>query len=313
MQAMILAAGFGTRLLPYTLSRPKPLFPILNQPLLLLTIRRLQQAGCDHIVVNCHHLREQIVAALHGIPGVVVQEEVVILGTGGGLRKARALFRDEPVLVTNGDIYHTVDYRRLYRHHQETAGVVTMAMHDYPRFNSVSVSAGRVVGFGDQQVGDRLAFTGLHVLDPEVLSLIPAGREYSIIDGYRRLLEEHQQIDALRVDDCFWTDMGTVEDYLALHAGLLTGKIPVWPELADPGRWSPPAEQGGVTPPVSHWISHQARVGSDVIFRDWVCVGEAMIGSHALIQRSVVWDGARVADGSRVVDRLVIQPLEERN
>lgn len=120
MQAMILAAGFGTRLLPYTLSRPKPLFPILNQPLLLLTIRRLQQAGCDHIVVNCHHLREQIVAALHGIPGVVVQEEVVILGTGGGLRKARALFRDEPVLVTNGDIYHTVDYRRLYRHHQET-------------------------------------------------------------------------------------------------------------------------------------------------------------------------------------------------
>ncbi len=88
MQAMILAAGFGTRLLPHTLLRPKPLFPLLNHPLLLLTIRRLQHAGCDHIVVNCHHLRAQIVAALAGLPGVTVLEEETILGTGGGLRGA---------------------------------------------------------------------------------------------------------------------------------------------------------------------------------------------------------------------------------
>ena len=70
MQAMILAAGLGTRLLPHTLIRPKPLFPILNQPLLLLTIKRLQMLGFDHIVVNCHHLREHIVGVLDGVQGV---------------------------------------------------------------------------------------------------------------------------------------------------------------------------------------------------------------------------------------------------
>jgi len=307
MQAMILAAGFGTRLLPYTLSRPKPLFPILNQPLLLLTIRRLQQAGCDHIVVNCHHLREQIALALQGIPGVVVQEEAFILGTGGGLRMALARFRDEPVLVTNGDIYHTIDYRRLHRHHVRSGAAVTMAMHDCPRFNTVAVQDERICSFDDPACGQLLTFTGLHVLEPEVLSLIPPEHEYSIIDCYRQLIKQGRRINALRVDDCFWTDMGTVEDYLALHAGLLTGKIPAWPELdwagGLPGDMK--CEVNKLVVP-RHYVSGKAQLGNDVTLRDWVCVGAAAIGKNAHLQRSVVWDGAMVADGAKVVDQLVI-------
>lgn len=307
MQAMILAAGFGTRLLPYTLSRPKPLFPILNQPLLLLTIRRLQQAGCDPVVVNCHHLREQIALALQGVSGVVVQEEAAILGTGGGLRMAFGQFRDEPVLVTNGDIYHTIDYRRLYHHHIETPGPVTMAMHECPRFNNVAVCDERVVSFDDRTKGEVLAFTGLHVLEPEVLALIPVAEEYSIIDCYRRLLKQGDQIDILRVDDCFWTDMGTVGDYLALHAGLLTGKIPVWPELTGVAETLSRINGGENSAlPSSYYVSEKAKLGSGVTLRDWVCVGEAVIGANAQLQRSVVWDGAVIADGARIVDQLVI-------
>lgn len=294
MQAMILAAGFGTRLLPYTLLRPKPLFPILNQPLLLLTIQRLQQAGCDHIVVNCHYLGDQIVDALRGIPGVMVQEEGSVLGTGGGLRLALDQFRDEPVLVTNGDIYHTIDYLRLYQCHGKNGAAVTMAMHDCPRFNTVAVRNDRICSFDDRKAGELLAFTGLHVLDPAVLSTIPAQGEYSIIDCYRQLIEQGQPIFATRVDDCFWTDMGTVDDYLALHGGLLTGKIPIWPELL----WS--AESPFL-------MADKAKRGSKIILRDWVCVGEADIGNNTHLERSVVWDGARIEEGRRVVDQLVAQ------
>ncbi len=297
MQAMILAAGFGTRLLPYTLVRPKPLFPILNKPLLLLTIQRLQQAGCDHIVVNCHYLREQIVCALHGIPGVLVQEETSVLGTGGGLRLALDQFRDEPVLVTNGDIYHTIDYHRLYQDHKREGAPVTMAMHDFPRFNTVAVRDGRVYSFDDQTgraKDDLLAFTGLHVLEPEVLAGIPVEEEYSIIDRYRQLLQQGQPIVAVRVDDCFWTDMGTVEDYLALHAGLLTGGIPVWPELV----WSAKSP---------FWVADKTKKGDGLVLRDWVCVGDAIIGKNTHLQRSVVWDRSTIAEGCRVVDRLVVQ------
>ncbi|MCX5871574.1 MAG: sugar phosphate nucleotidyltransferase [Deltaproteobacteria bacterium] len=294
---MILAAGFGTRLLPYTLVRPKPLFPILNQSLLLLTIQRLQQAGCDHIVVNCHYLREQIVCALHGIPGVVVQEETSVLGTGGGLRLALGQLRDEPVLVTNGDIYHTIDYQRLYQDHKRKGAPVTMAMHDFPRFNTVAVRDGRIYSFddrADRAKGGLLAFTGLHVVEPAMLAGIPAEEEYSIIDWYRHLLQQGQPIAAIRVDDCFWTDMGTVEDYLALHAGLLTGKIPVWPEL----EWS--AKRPFL-------VADQEKMGSGLVLRDWVCVGDAVIGKNAHLQRSVVWDEAMIAEGRRIVDQLVVQ------
>lgn len=297
MQAMILAAGFGTRLLPYTLVRPKPLFPILNKPLLLLTIKRLQQAGCDRIVVNCHYLREKIVHALRGIPGVIVQEEERVLGTGGGLRLALEQFRDEAVLVTNGDIYHTIDYRYLYQSHVEKKAPVTMAMHDCPRFNGVTVEDGWIRSFdgkGDQGKSALLAFTGLHVLEPEVLAGIPEDREYSIIDCYRHLLQQGQAIAVVRVDDCFWTDMGTVEDYLQLHAGLLTGKIPVWPELG----WSE-------TSPFL--VAGKAIVASDLELRDWACVGNAVIGRNSCLQRSVVWDGVAIAQGHRAVDQLVVE------
>lgn len=294
MQAMILAAGFGTRLLPYTLIRPKPLFPLLNHPLLLLTIQRLQQAGCNHIVVNCHYLREQIVRALQGIPGVVVQEESSVLGTGGGLRMALDQFRDEPLLVTNGDIYHTIDYQHLYQSHIRNGALVTMAMHDCPRFNTVAVQDDRVCSFDERNNGELLAFTGLHVLEPEVLSGIPTQGEYSIIDLYRQLIEQGQPISVTRVDDCFWTDMGTVDDYLALHAGLLAGKIPLWPELGLPAK-SP------------FLFGDKAKTGSDLVLRDWACVGDAVIGSNTYLQRSVVWDGAVIAEGQRVVDQLVVQ------
>ncbi|MBW6519990.1 MAG: nucleotidyltransferase family protein [Desulfoarculaceae bacterium] len=294
MQAMILAAGFGTRLLPYTLVRPKPLFPVLNQPLLLLTIQRLQQAGCDHIVVNCHYLREQIMNALQGIAGVVVQEESAVLGTGGGLRLALDQFRDEPVLVTNGDIYHTIDYQRLYHEHMLQGTPVTMAMHGCPRFNSVAVQGERICSFDDRTKGELLAFTGLHILEPSILSGVPEGEEYSIIDLYRQLIEQGQPISAARVDDCFWTDMGTVEDYLALHGGLLTGKIPVWPELSLPTRGS-------------FLVDTKAKTASDLVLRDWVCMGDAVIGSHTQLQRSVVWDGATIEPGSMVVDQLVVR------
>jgi len=307
MQAMILAAGFGTRLLPYTLSRPKPLFPILNHPLLLLTIRRLQQAGFDHIVVNCHHLREQIVHALQQIPGVLVQEETSILGTGGGLRLALPQFRDEPVLVTNGDIYHTIDYRHLYECHMQNGGAVTMAMHDFPRFNTVAVRDGHISSFDDRTQGQVLAFTGLHVLEPKVLEVIPAAEEYSIIDGYRRLLEQGQRIVAVRVDECFWTDMGTVKDYLALHGGLLTGRIPLWPELMEIAETSLHGQrEQGCTSSSMCCLSDTVKLERDVTLRDWVCVGDdAVIEKGVHLQRSVVWDGVRIAEGRRVVDQLV--------
>jgi len=291
MQAMILAAGLGTRLEPHTLVRPKPLFPILNQPLLLLTIKRLQALGFDHIVVNCHHLRKHIVEALAGLQGVIVQEEDVILGTGGGLRRALQYLRDEPLLVTNGDIYHTVDFLSMYRYHLTNENPVTMAMHNHHRFNTVRVQNGKVVGFNKRAEHGQLAFTGLHVIEPAVLQDIQVNTFSCIIDLYRKMLQEGREIGCYRADDCFWTDIGTVDDYLALHQGLLTGTIPCWQEI------------GPVRKP--YCIAKRAKLPAHICLSGWVCIGEAHIENQTHLERVVVWDDVSIPCGSRLQDMIV--------
>lgn len=288
---MILAAGFGTRLLPHTQIRPKPLFPILNKPLLLLTITRLQNLGFDHIVVNCHHLRQQVVAALHGLKGVVVQEEEVILGTGGGLRRALCLMRDEPLLVCNGDIYHTVDLLDFYQRHCSSGKAVTLALHDLPRFNSVRVKDENIVGFTSIVDSTCLAFTGLHVMDPAILSDIVDGQYSCIIDQYRKIIEKGVEITWYRTDGCFWTDMGTPEDYLALHQGLLTGAIPAWEEIGLTDR--------------PFCVDPGAKFGTKIQMHDWVCLGHADIGDGCCLQRVVVWDDVAVPGGSRLIQTIL--------
>ena len=299
MKAMILAAGLGTRLLPHTRQRPKPLFPVLNRPLLHLTAKRLRKAGFEEIIVNAHHLRQQIKRSLAEDGGIIVQEEEEILGTGGGLHLALPHFGREPVLVVNGDIYHNIDYGEVWRFHQRSGADVTLVLHDCPRFNSIRVDeALRITGFTGSsaafQPGERiLAFTGIHVTNPRVLASITPGVNSSIIAGYEKLLREGGTVQAFLATGHYWTDMGTTADYLGLHEGLLAGRVPAYEELALPvaGRFA--------------GLDH-AVVAEDVTLLDWVCLGrEARVGAGAILQRVVVWDGVRIPAGAVIRDAIV--------
>jgi mannose-1-phosphate guanylyltransferase len=300
MKAMILAAGLGTRLRPYTSKRPKPLFPILNKPLLHLTISRIKQAGAAEILVNAHHLLPQIKKALQNETGIFLQEEEIILGTGGGLRLAMPHFGQDPILVVNGDIYHSINYRDVYRSHCETGADVSLVLHHYPRFNDVVVDETlRITGFSRSggsgvKLERVLAFTGIHVINPEVLQLIPQVTPYCIIDCYRKLLQQGGTIRAYLATHHFWTDMGTPADYLKLHADLLEQKVPVYEELVEAAAGAP-------------FVGLQnASMGKDVKLLDWVCIGQnAIIEAGATLQRSVVWDGAVVPAGSINKDAII--------
>ena len=299
MKAMILAAGLGTRLLPYTLQRPKPLFPILNKELLRLTISRLKHAGASKIIVTAHHLHLQIKKTLQNEAGLILQEERKILGTGGGLRLARPHFGQDPVLVVNGDIYHSIDYNAVYRSHRDAGADVSLVLHDYPRFNDVAMDdAFHITGFNrSEDIGlsrERiLAFTGIHVINPDVLHIIPQDTTYCIIDCYRTLLKQGGTIRAHLAADHFWTDMGTPADYLKLHADLLAHKVPVYEELVEAAS----------TPFVG---MPDACIGKEVKLLDWVCIGQnVIIEDGATLQRSVVWDGAVIPAGSIIKDAII--------
>ncbi|MEA2083561.1 MAG: sugar phosphate nucleotidyltransferase [Thermodesulfobacteriota bacterium] len=314
INAMILAAGLGVRLRPYSLARPKPLFPVLGRPLLALILKQLCRAfpctemsdnrGTRSIVVNAFHLRDQIADFLRGQANIRVQMEDRELGTGGGLRLAMHGFVNGPVLVTNGDIYHNIDYSQVYEHHIASGHPVTLVLHDCPRFNNVSVTEeGRILGFGSalrdgagrhkhSDEVKELAFTGIHVINPEILEQIPLGSFYNIIDRYRALISRGHTVQGLVVKDHFWTDMGTPADYLNLHAALLTGKNL---KTAESVTGNP------------FFISSDAIMGSEVGLNDWVSIGaDAKVGKGATLTRVVVWDGAEVAPGAVLSDTIVV-------
>ena len=282
MQAILLAAGFGTRLRPYTEIRPKPLFPVLNQPLLHRLLGQLAACDCYPVLVNCHHLADHIEAALVDWPEVELQVEPEILGTGGALRLGLERMENDPLLVMNGDLYHDIDLEALFNYHLMSQNDVTMALHDYPRFNSVAVEGDRVRDFGKGSMPGRLAFTGIHVIDPEALERIAWGSGYyDIIDLYRQLAQEGK-IGFKRVDGSNWCDIGTPADYLSLHGRLLAEEEKPWR------------------------IAPSARVAMDAELDGWGCVGpDAVIGSGAQLTNCVVWPQAVVPEGVRASEMII--------
>ncbi|MDQ1329832.1 MAG: hypothetical protein QG578_94 [Thermodesulfobacteriota bacterium] len=227
MKALILAAGLGTRLAPYTDHTPKPLFPVAGRPLLDIIIRNLEAAGCESIIINTHHLHNKIDAFLnsrqYSIP-VKTLYEPVILGTGGAIKNAGAFWNNRPFIVINSDIYTDIDLSKVYRFHLDHDHTATLVLTDYEEFNNVLVGKDdSIIGFGNrcadslppanQENIRRLAFTGIQVLDPEILDFIPANSFSNSIDVFRQMISAGKKIHAFMPEKHSWNDLGTPEKY----------------------------------------------------------------------------------------------------
>lgn len=236
MKALILAAGFGKRLLPFSKYMPKPLFPIGGRPNLDLIIQNLIDAGCKAIIINTHYLHKDIDSFIntqkYSIP-VATRYEPVILGTGGAIKNAADFWDDQPFIVINSDIVTDIDLRKVYDFHLSHHYPVTLVLNDHYKFNNVSVNREDfIVGFYDSTITPgvsssqeiknkdtgsdyikKLAFTGIQVLDPGILSFIPDNRFSSSIDIYQGLLFSGNKIKASVLNNNYWKDIGTCESY----------------------------------------------------------------------------------------------------
>jgi NDP-sugar pyrophosphorylase family protein len=224
MKALILAAGYGTRLRPYTRTLPKPLFTIGGRTVLDILIGQLQSAGCTALTINTHHLADRIetwVKSRHFPIPVKTCHEPEILGTGGAIANALDFLGATPFMVVNADILTDIDFAAVYGHHLAHSHPVTMVLHDLPRFNQVLVGKDRTVSailpspVPSGRRGDHraMAFTGIQVIDPEVCRTIPRGVFSSSIDLYRGLLAQGRSISAWIAEKPYWADIGTPQGY----------------------------------------------------------------------------------------------------
>ena len=288
-KAMILAAGLATRLRPLTDSRPKVLIPIQNRPLLHWLLEYLCGAGAEEVIINAHHLSDELVDSVQRanfpIP-VHVQVEKVLLGTGGGIRNVADFWDENPFVVINGDILTSIDLREVCLKHESSGAMVTLVLKDEPRFNRVQVAEdGRIVSFSGGSDKD-LAFTGIHVLNPKVLAIIPPDIPISIIDCYLQLISRGKKVMAHVVKEQYWRELGSLEGYLQVHQELFQLREAPFQGLKVDGK------------PVVH---ESACLGSDIRLNGMVCIGrECELDSKVEIRGSIIWDEVKVKTGCSI-------------
>ena len=234
MKAMILAAGLGTRLRPLTNDRPKALVEVAGRTLLEITLSRLDSFGVRDVIINVHHFADMVVDYLKTKDNfgmrIEVSRENILLDAGGGLKKAAWFFledpskMDEPFILHNVDVISTIDLKRMVESHREHQALATLAVQDrktsrYLLFDGQLRLCGRRSGRDgvpelvrtSQQV-QALAFSGIHVISPCLLGMIPENGAFSIIDSYLRLAAQGGNIVAFRADEYYWRDLGRPEN-----------------------------------------------------------------------------------------------------
>ena len=285
MKAMILAAGLGTRLGPLTTERPKALMPLVNVPVVDRVIEYLMTQGVDEIVVNAHHHQERLVQHLtvdrdFGIP-VQVRVEPEILGTGGGIKNTQDFWDDAPFIVMNVDILTDIDLTLACEAHLKEGALATMVLHDCTPFNQILIDEEQNIrDIAVKELPGRLAFTGIHIMDPRLLSRIPDGVFSSIIDCYRGIMGREGTLKAWVCSGHCWRDMGTVESYV------LANREAMGPE--------------------SRLISPDCRIHPSALIEDWAVIGPgAVLEEGARVCRSILWEDVRVTKGKMVLDSIV--------
>lgn len=330
-KAMVLAAGYGTRLQPLTNVIPKPLVPVAGVPLIRYALRVLSLAGIEDVMINLHHLPDAVEVRLgRRAEGMRLHysREPAILGTGGGIRKVSSFF-DETFAVINADAIIDLDLADALRTHRSQRAIATMVLRERRKEGDFSVvgvdDTGRV-----RQIADRVAydgpplrpytFTGVHILEPELLDYIPPDIESCINSyAYPKVIEDDRVV-AAHVYDGVWADVGTLERYWQINSDFLRRRIQLrsFDPLAEIGN-APRKDVDDVIrlgekctlgsgvrlePPVL--VASGARIADGAEVGPEVVVGSgASIGKGAHVSHAIVLDGAKVEAGAAIHHEVV--------
>lgn len=292
LAGMILAAGYGERMLPLTRLLPKPLLPVLGVPLLEIVAGKLLREGASSLHVNVHHLPEAIEAFAGGRGWPVsLHREKEILGTAGGIgTMGPAAAAADDVLLHNGDVLADIPFAPALAMHRSRGALVTLVLvPSGPRANVAVANDGSVtaVGVPDARPGSRLlGYTGMAIISREGLSLFPRGAFAGLVDTLNGIIARRPGAvagwNAGAAGAAYaWGDCGAPAPYLDVHRRILVEKT------AFDGRIPPPA--GTVHADPGATIEAGGRIA-----------GFCSIGPGAVIARGAALEDCVVLGGTRV-------------
>lgn len=330
MKAVIMAGGEGTRLRPITSLLPKPMVPVVNQPVMEHILGLVKHHGIDDVVATLAFM-PQVIEDYFGDGdewGMKIDYaiEELPLGTAGSVRNAAQLLAgDEPFLVISGDALTDVDLTSVIEFHKTHGGAVTIALksvEDPLDFGVVITDAdGLIERFVEkpswgQVFSDRIN-TGIYVVEPWVLDEIPTDGPYDFsAELFPKLMEQGHKLYGYVVDG-YWCDVGSRESYVQAHRDVLDGKAMIYIP--------------GVHARESLWVDESAVVHKDATLGDHVVLGRnvqvragavvgdytvvgdnCVIGADARVSYSVLWDETFVGKQSNVSGAVLCRQVDVR-
>ncbi len=316
MRAMILAAGYGTRLWPLTIDRAKPAIPFLNRPLVGYVAEYLARYGYREIAVNLHHRGESVRSALGDGARFGVNlhyvEEPEILGTSGALDNARAWLEGDTFIVINGKIVTDIDLSDALATHRRRNALATLVLLPNPqreRFSIVNTHDGLITGFGSMPTTHKihasdnaeesldssldedmetentpLMFTGIQILEPRIFNYIPPKIfSHTTTDVYPQALRNGEVIAAHVAATGMWHELSTLERYLETHLAVLNEK----------GR--------GIS------IGENSTIENGAEAEDAVLWENVTVERGARVRRAVLGAGVRVRAGEEVENSILVR------
>lgn len=302
MKAMILAAGFGTRLFPLTIDRTKPAIPFLGKPLVGYVAEYVAKFGIDEVVVNLHHQPQSVIEALgdgsdFGVHIDYTVEQPDILGTAGALSFAREHLNGDTFIVINGKIITDIDIAAAVETHKASGAMATLVLkenHKREKFTVVNTRDGMIDFFGphatpvteaelrdtEHEIAVPLMFTGIHIVEPAIFDLIPTGvASDTVTDIYIPYIKSGGKI-AAHIASGEWFELSTIPRYLDISLAMM--------------------KAGDVH------FGRNCKMTGAASLKDSVIWDDVTIGDGATLYRTIIADGVTIESGEHFENAAIV-------
>lgn len=298
-KAILLAAGYGTRIQPLSCDLPKPMMPIWGKPAIGHMIDLMSKFGVHEILINLHHNPEPIIDFCRHYPAGNMQIEFSfepqIMGTGGALKKAAWFIQDSDFWLVNTDIVadvHPEPFLREFERSDRPLAVLWLHPKLGPR--TVEMKNNTISCFRSKHPGGKGTFTfcGFQLVSHAILKYLPNRIFSSIIEAYSAAMSDGERISGIAPGNTFWSDIGTANQYIEAHRQILD----TW-KVHGPG--SPLFDRA-----MLRKVSSLRRRG--VTINGFAAIGKSVAIAHGTsITDSILWDKAMVLSSSQLANTIV--------
>lgn len=324
MKAVVMAGGFGTRIQPLTNSRPKPMLPVINRPMMENTMKTLRDLGIKDFIVLLY-FKPEVIQDYFGDGSAFGMNITYVIpdddyGTAGAVKLAQEHIEDDNFIIISGDLVTDFDFQKIFDYHKakESKLTITLTSVENPLEFGVVIAndEGRIEKFLEKpswgEVFSDTINTGIYIIEPEILDYIPKGENFDFAkDLFPLLMKEGVELIAGNSQG-YWRDVGNPDSYREVHEDIMSERV----SFTLPGTQTQYPD-GVLYSNGEHSLSDSVEIIGKVVLGNHVSVGErtklknvvisddVSIGCDSKISNSVIWENVSIDKGNKI-DNAVI-------